>query len=424
METLSGGLPNSIPSSPVISLRAVGKQFRVQSGEPRLGFLPGLSRKDRVLQALDGITLDVAPGEVLGIVGANGSGKSTLLKIIAGITPATSGEVRVEGPVGSLIEVGAGFHPELSGYDNVFLNGSVLGIDRADLQERMDEIVRFAGLAGFMEMPVKHYSSGMLVRLGFSVALQMRPRILLLDETLSVGDAEFQLKAIQAIEAFRDQGVSILIVSHDIYTILSHASRALWLREGCVGALGPADEVVNAYRAYLVRKAGRAAGEMLSLQGNLLYSEPPAPQPPLRMTRLEVCGPEGPPSARLVRPGRVTFSVGWRAERPPVENVRLCVALIRRQNEAVLVEQDSLRSGQHFGPLEGEGEIRLSFDVSRFFSDRFRVLAAFYDPADPEQVWDRRTADFDLENLPQPTAESYAYFQDPCTEIEHVSNAE
>ncbi len=419
---MRGPFSPSPSPSPVISLRSVGKQFRVQTGEPHLGFLPGLGRKDRVLQALDGIDLDVAPGEVLGIVGANGSGKSTLLKIIAGITPPTSGEICVEGPVGSLIEVGAGFHPELSGYDNVFLNGSVLGIDRADLQKRMDEIVRFAGLDGFMEMPVKHYSSGMLVRLGFSVALQMRPRILLLDETLSVGDAEFQLKAIQAIEAFRDRGVSILIVSHDIYTILNHATRALWLREGGVGALGPTDEVVNAYRAYMVRKAGRAAGEMLSLQGNLLYSEPPALEPPLRMTRLEVSGPDGQPAARLVRPGRLTLSVAWRTERPPVENVRLCVALIRQQNEAVLVEQDSMRSGQRFGPLEGEGKIRLSFDVSRFFSDSLRVLAAFYDPADPEHVWDRRTADFDLENLPQPTAESYAYFQDPCTEIEHIPN--
>jgi ABC-type polysaccharide/polyol phosphate transport system ATPase subunit len=376
------------------------------------------------LRALDGIDLDVGPGEVLGIVGANGSGKSTLLKIIAGITPPTSGEVRVQGPVRSLIEVGAGFHPELSGYENVFLNGSVLGIDRADLQERMDDIVRFAGLDGFMEMPVKHYSSGMLVRLGFSIALQMRPRLLLLDETLSVGDAEFQLKAIQAIEAFRDQGVTILIVSHDIYTILNHASRALWLREGSVGALGPADEVVNAYRTYMVRKAGRAAGEMLSLQGNLLYTEPPAPQPLLRMTHLEVLGPDGQPSTRLVRPARLTFSVGWRAERPPVENVRLCVALMRQQNEAVLVEQDSMRNGLRFGPLEGEGEIRFSFDVPRFFSDSFRVLAAFYDPADPEHVWDRRTADFDLENIPQPTPDSYAYFQDPCMEIEHIPNAE
>lgn len=197
--------------------------------------------------ALRGVSLDVRRGEVFGIIGPNGAGKSTFLKLIARIMRPTSGRVRVEGRVAPLLELGAGFDHELTGRENVFLNGAMLGYRSADLAARFEGIVEFAGLADFIDMPVRTYSSGMVARLGFAVATDVAPDILIVDEVLAVGDAEFQKKSKERIESFRRHGQSILLVSHDLTSIRDMCQRAAWLDHGRLRAIGPAEEVVLQY---------------------------------------------------------------------------------------------------------------------------------------------------------------------------------
>jgi lipopolysaccharide transport system ATP-binding protein len=197
--------------------------------------------------ALKEICLAVPPGEALGIIGPNGAGKSTILKLIAGIVHPTSGTIALAGRVGALIEVGAGIHPELSGRENIFLYGSLLGIPRREIARKFDAIVAFAELERFIDQPIKRYSSGMQMRLGFAVAAHLDPEILLVDEVLAVGDAAFQQKCLERMRAVRAAGTTVLFVSHALETVAATCDRALFLSEGRIAFLGPVAEAVQAY---------------------------------------------------------------------------------------------------------------------------------------------------------------------------------
>ncbi len=197
--------------------------------------------------ALRGIDLTIDDGEVLGIVGRNGAGKSTLLKILTRIVHPTTGEFMIRGRVASLIEVGTGFHPELTGRENIFLSGCVLGLTRREVAKRFDQIVAFSGIERFLDTPVKRYSSGMHVRLGFSVAAHLDPQIMILDEALAVGDAEFQVKCRRRIQEIRNSGRTILLVSHDLEQVKSLCHRVVWLDAGEVRDQGAPTEIVNRY---------------------------------------------------------------------------------------------------------------------------------------------------------------------------------
>ncbi len=202
--------------------------------------------------ALEDINLDVQPGQVLGIVGRNGAGKSTLLKILARITKPTTGTAEIRGRIGSLLEVGTGFHPELTGRENVFLNGSILGMSRREIARRFDEIVAFAEVERFLDTPVKRYSSGMYVRLAFAVAAHLQTEILIVDEVLAVGDVEFQRKCVDKLrEVSRGGGRTVLFVSHQLASVLSLCTRAVALQSGRVVADGSPEEVVEGYLAAL-----------------------------------------------------------------------------------------------------------------------------------------------------------------------------
>ncbi len=202
----------------------------------------------REFKALKNIDLQVNEGEILGIIGRNGAGKSTLLKVISRVIIPTDGRVRVRGIVSPLLELGAGFHPELTGRENVFLNGTLLGYSRHEIESRLSEIVDFAELDTFIDSPIRTYSSGMVARLGFSVATTWKPEILILDEILSVGDEAFQGKCKARMKHFRDEGTTILLVTHDSGTIESLCSRAMWLNHGEMKAMGPAHEVASMYK--------------------------------------------------------------------------------------------------------------------------------------------------------------------------------
>lgn len=198
--------------------------------------------------ALQDINFTVEPGEVVGIIGKNGAGKSTLLKILSQITPPTTGEIKLKGRVGSLLEVGTGFHPELTGRENIFLNGAILGMRKKEIEKKFDEIVAFSGVEKFIDTPVKRYSSGMYVRLAFAVAAHLEPEILVIDEVLAVGDAEFQKKCLGKMqEVTEKEGRTVLFVSHNMGVVRNLCNRTVLLEGGKVKMIGPTAEVVNAY---------------------------------------------------------------------------------------------------------------------------------------------------------------------------------
>jgi lipopolysaccharide transport system ATP-binding protein len=203
---------------------------------------------EQTFWALRDVSFEIQPGEVVGLIGRNGAGKSTLLKILSRITTPTEGTARLRGRVASLLEVGTGFHPELTGRENIYLNGSILGMKRAEIDRRFDEIVEFAEIAQFLETPVKRYSSGMFVRLAFAVAAHLDPEILIVDEVLAVGDAAFQRKCLGKMQSVSASGGrTVLFVSHNLTTVRSLCSRAIWLKNGNVNRDGPVGPVVEAY---------------------------------------------------------------------------------------------------------------------------------------------------------------------------------
>src|SRR5919205_4434128 len=207
----------------------------------------GADDEGTTLWALKDVSFEVRRGEILGIVGRNGAGKSTLLKILSRITRPTAGQVEIYGRVGSLLEVGTGFHPDLTGRENVYLNGAVLGMRKAEIARKFDEIVAFSELEKFIETPVKFYSSGMYVRLAFSVAAHLEPEILIMDEVLAVGDAAFQQKCLDKMRDIRLQGRTIFFVSHDLPAVVRLCRRVVLLEGGRVAAEGAAQEIVGEY---------------------------------------------------------------------------------------------------------------------------------------------------------------------------------
>lgn len=235
---------------PVVRVSHLSKRFRLfhdrhQSLKQSLINLRRATYED--FWALQDITFDVEEGETFGIVGHNGSGKSTLLKCLTGILQPDEGAVSVKGSISALLELGAGFHPELSGRENVFLNAAILGVSRRHIEERFDEIVDFSGLQQFIDTPVKNYSSGMFVRLGFAVAVNVDPDVLIIDEVLAVGDAEFQAKCSDKIAEFRDRGKTIVLVTHSMPDVIRLCGRAAWIDHGRLRAFGSPFEITEAY---------------------------------------------------------------------------------------------------------------------------------------------------------------------------------
>jgi lipopolysaccharide transport system ATP-binding protein len=215
--------------------------------------------------ALDGVTFDVRAGEVLGIIGRNGAGKTTLLKILSRITEPTSGYAEIRGRVGSLLEVGTGFHPELTGRENVLLNGAILGMRKTEIRSNMDEIIEFAGISRFIDTPVKFYSSGMYLRLAFAVAAHLQTEVLLVDETLAVGDAEFQRKCLDKMENLAQQGRTVVFVSHNLLAIQDLCQEVMWIDAGKIVEKGPTDQVVADYLHKNLQPAGDRAWDDCSL---------------------------------------------------------------------------------------------------------------------------------------------------------------
>jgi len=276
---------------------------------------------DQTFTALDGVSFEVPRGTTFGVIGENGSGKSTLLKLLAGITKPTRGRLTVEGRISALIELGAGFHPEISGRENVAINGIMLGLTRREVQERFRDIVAFAELERFIDAPVKTYSSGMYARLGFAVAIHVDPEVLLIDEVLAVGDEAFTRKCLDKIGEFRRRGRTVLIVTHSLGLVEKMCDEVLWLRQGRVADHGDPKRVVDAYLTYV------AGGEEALLAQD------------------RASGATGAERAPASAPGEATAAVGYREGRWGSREVEITAARLiddRGKERHVYVPGESL----------------------------------------------------------------------------------
>ncbi|MBI3875217.1 MAG: ABC transporter ATP-binding protein, partial [Verrucomicrobia bacterium] len=266
-------------SSPIISVRNLSKRYTLGSArhdtlrdqlvDAASSLLRGKQSEqvgETSFWALKDVSFDVQPGEVIGVIGRNGAGKSTLLKVLSQITEPTEGEIRIRGRLASLLEVGTGFHPELTGRENIFLNGVILGMTKAEIQKKFDEIVAFSEVAKFLDTPVKRYSSGMYVRLAFAVAAHLEPEILVVDEVLAVGDAAFQNKCLGKMQdVAQKQGRTVLFVSHNMSAVQVLCGRCLHLKQGRVIGCGSVAEQINAYLGEVKSRSLRTGSDAIPL---------------------------------------------------------------------------------------------------------------------------------------------------------------
>ena len=334
-------------SEPALSIRDLAKEYRLGAAPAAYGTLRDAlggalrrgggerqARDSRTLWALDGVSFDVEQGTALGVIGSNGAGKTTLLKILSRITKPSRGEAVVRGRVGSLLEVGTGFHPELTGRENIFMNGAILGMRRAEIAAKLDEIIAFAEVERFVDTPVKRYSSGMYVRLAFAVAAHLESDILLVDEVLAVGDLAFQRKCLGKMrDQTSNEGRTVLFVSHNLASVKALTEQCVWLDRGKLRTLGPTDEVFRQY--VLAHAAGDGAGRVD-------LSDPDVGRPPRKplgrqvtFESVELRAPDGTVTDAHLEREPVAITVQLRCHRPLDEEFEL-LARVRTLDDTVV----------------------------------------------------------------------------------------
>lgn len=363
-----------------VRLSGVSKRYPLLTRRGRLHSLKGallrgdiwrLQQEREGFLALSAVDLEVGRGETVAVIGPNGSGKSTLLKLVAGILRPTQGSVETDGRVTALIELGAGFHPEISGRDNAIVNGMMLGLSRAEIVRRLPEILEFSGIGEFIDQPVKTYSSGMYVRLGFSVAVIVEPDVLVVDEILAVGDELFAHRCLDRIARLQRRGTAILLVSHDLGLVEQLAHRALYLRQGKPVLAGAAPAVVSRYRSDVAsEEAGvQAAGGSARRWGNGAVN----------LESVGLVGADGRPILLLSSGESATLRIAY-AVRVPQEDFVFGVA-IRREDGAHVFGTNTELDGWHPEQLAGNGEIHLDFPRLELAPGRYFVDAAVHSKA-------------------------------------------
>ncbi len=393
-----------------IEFNNVSKSFRMERDKARSfqELFMSLIRRNRQRDAnlfwsLRDVSFSVEKGETLGIVGSNGAGKSTSLKLISKIIPPTSGQITVNGRVTALLELGAGFHPELTGRDNIFLNGTVMGLSRKEIQYRMDQIIDFSEVNEFIDVPVKDYSSGMYARLGFSVAVHMNPEIVLLDEVLSVGDQAFQQKCNERMLRMRKQGVTTVLVSHSMDSVWRICSRAVWLDKGKMKAQGPAHKVVDAYYKYVLeRSADKQQQESPSGEGARMGSGE------VRISEVEFWGEERKARKIYLTNEPLVIRMHYKANQP-IEQPLFGLALHHAESDAHLAGPNNSLNQFVIPQIYGDGVVEYCIDRLPFLPGEYWLTVAIYDKeeAHPYDVW-HQCARFNV--VPGGTQERYGFF--------------
>jgi ABC-type polysaccharide/polyol phosphate transport system ATPase subunit len=394
------------------------KQFATIKSAILSGTLVNDLNPDETFQALKGVSFGVPHGCTFGIVGRNGSGKSTALKVVAGITKPTTGTVSVEGRISALIELGAGFHPEISGRENVFINGIMLGLTKREITRRFDEIVEFAELEDFIDAPVKTYSSGMYMRLGFAVAIHVDPDVLLIDEVLAVGDESFTHKCLDKFAEFRRRNKTVLLVTHSLNLVERFCDEALWLNEGRARAAGDPRRVVSAYitdvekqeerhmaaadakaQAAVEQRAGGSAnsagvaepapGPRPPAPAAALDEAPPAPPPDMfqategrwgsregEVTSVELVGEDGQPAHVFYSGERVEIRLGLRASKPLTDFV-VGIGIFNVDGVCAFGTNTNIEELQA-ERLEGEGHVTFTVDTLDLVAGTYKLDVALH----------------------------------------------
>lgn len=446
---------------PIIRVERVCKFYALHKDRPRSfqEIVVNLfrSRQSRLATesfwALQNISFSVEPGEMLGIIGSNGSGKSTLLKLLTRIIEPTSGQIAVNGRVSALLELGAGFHPELTGRENIFLYGSVLGLKRREMEQQLPEIIAFAELERFIDVPVKFYSSGMYVRLAFAVATSVRPEILLVDEVLAVGDRAFQDKCLERVVEMSNQGITIVIVSHDLDSIRRLCSRVIWLDKGLLRADGKTELVVNEYLAQVLlheeavafeaKEASRALTPDSNPQAAALedtqYTEQPtassvespvenSPVAPKRWGTMQIeimavalYDHEGKERLLLMTGEPATVVIRYKAH-TRIEQPVFGLAFFRSDGTHMSGSNTQLAQ-LDLAAVEGEGEVRYHIDKLPLLEGSYLITAAIHNATESE-VYDYQQCYYPFQVRLGRVKERYGLLYIPGTHWQHISRTD
>lgn len=365
---------------PVISLQNVQKAFRLQENQPTtlLEQLIQLVRPSRFgrrshrnLSAIAGLTLEVMPGETLGILGRNGSGKSTLLKLISRILRPDQGRIEVYGRVSALLELGVGFHPDLTGRENIYLNAALLGLSREEIDAHFDSVVAFSELGEFIDVPVKYYSSGMYMRLGFSVASHVDPDVLIVDEILAVGDQTFQEKCIQRIYHLKHSGVTIILVSHNVDMVRRLCTRVAWMEQGQLRADGPPAEVLQQYLEFMYDAEPGAYG-VRPADGFERWGAGD-----IEISGVRLLNARGEEQERFQTGDSLTIEMSYHAHRPVMEP-EFGLAIYRQDGIHVNGPNNRL-AGLKMGTVSGTGTVSYTVEQLFLLPARYEVTVAIHD---------------------------------------------
>lgn len=360
----------------VLSFDRVSKRYRLRRGWHTLSFGEAIGRFRRRVRAAEATSPDffwalrdvnfqIRQGESVGLIGSNGAGKSTTLKILSRVTVPTEGTFSAVGRVGALIEVGAGFHFDLTGRENVYLNGAIMGMSRSEVESKFDRIVAFAEIDRFIDTPIKYYSSGMAVRLGFAVAAHINPDILLVDEVLAVGDAAFQAKCLNKLAELRDQDKTIVLVTHNMTNVVQHCDRVIWMDRGTVRAVGDPEEIVEQYLQAVQPRTAAAAAPTLDESA------------PIRIGEVVVRDHRGEPGLPLVYGARATIEVEYEVT-APVSDPVIGITFVNATGHT-LGGLTSRLAGLKLDVSQPTGVVRLVLDPVIFTRGTYKISVSALD---------------------------------------------
>lgn len=382
------------PAKGTVEFDQISKRYRLGTLGTLRGTVSALLEKNggpdsarRILWALRDVSFRVEPGESLGLIGPNGSGKTTTLRLLSNITRPTRGKIAVHGRTASLIELGAGFHPELTGLENVYLNGAILGLKRREIKHRLDEIIAFSGLERFIDTPVKRYSSGMYVRLGFAIAAHVEADVLLVDEVLAVGDSEFRQKCMERMEELRRSGTTLVFVSHNMYQVRRLCARALLLVKGEPLFLGDTNEAISAYEKMI-----HAPDEQIDSTPGI----PGAADVPgtIIISDITLQDRAGQPVTRLKHNQDLIVQINYRTYRP-IANPVIRMRLMRSDNTVCAMTASAYQPDLDW-TLAGEGTITLQFEPVQLAAGRYLIDLRILDSMDSMLLTSGQSEWFDV----------------------------